>query len=213
MTNEEVVTLLDTPYIHVYDLQYAEGKHYYNASRREKSHLICLKNEEAFREATPDAVTCFVIILVRGEEPKLLLNREYRYPTGQFLVSPPAGIIDPEDTAFPVPALSAARREIVEETGITLESSDTLSLVNPMVFSSPGMTDESNALACAVIRRDSKPEIFQTGAVGTELFDGYQLYSRAEAMKLVKDGRDGHGITYSLYTFAALMWFLSDLWE
>ena len=32
-----------------------------------------------------------------GHEPCLLMNREFRYPTGQYLLSVPAGLIDPED--------------------------------------------------------------------------------------------------------------------
>ena len=86
-------------------------------------------------------------------------------------------------------------------------------LVNPLVFSTPGMTDESNALACAVIRRSEMPLMNQDGAVGSELFSGFRLLNHAEAMETIRNGRDEHGIFYSLYTWAGLMWFVSGLWK
>ena len=51
----------------------------------------------------PDAVSCVVIWNPSdddeksGHEPCLLMNREFRYPTGQYLLSVPAGLIEPED--------------------------------------------------------------------------------------------------------------------
>ena len=36
---EDVETLFESPYVRVYDLQYAPGKHYFNASRRKKEEL------------------------------------------------------------------------------------------------------------------------------------------------------------------------------
>ena len=161
----------------------------------------------------PDAVTCVVILKVKDEEPKLLLTKEYRYPAGQFLLSPPAGLLDPEDEAEKEPVLAAAKREIREETGIQLSDQDTLSVINPLLFSSPGMTDESNALACAVIHLEDLSALSQDGAVGSECFDGFRLLSAAQAREILKAGKDQDGLFYSVYTWAALMYFVSDLWR
>ena len=120
---ENVKTLFETKFIHVFDLQYEEGKHYYDASRRPLDKLMAIKSDEEFQNALPDAVTCFVILKIKGDEPKLLLAREYRYPAGQFLTSPPAGLLDPEDENAENPILATARREIQEETGIVLSVS------------------------------------------------------------------------------------------
>ena len=46
ITKDCVKTLLDGKFIKVYDLQYAEGKHYYDASRREAKDLAAVKTEE-----------------------------------------------------------------------------------------------------------------------------------------------------------------------
>ncbi len=213
LSSEKIQTLLENRFIKVYDLEYAPGKHYYNASRRTAGNLPCTKDEDAFKKMLPDAVSCFVILDIKDHEPLLLLSWEYRYPAGQFLLSVPAGLIDPEDASHPEPALCAAAREIHEETGLEILDGDNLTLVNPLVFSTPGMTDESNALACAIIHREEMPPMNQNGAVGSELFAGFRLLNHNEAMEIIRSGRDEHGIFYSLYTWAGLMWFVSGLWK
>ena len=210
---ENVVSLFESRFIKVFDLKYEEGKHYYDASRRPLDKLMAIKSDEEFCTALPDAVTCVVILEVNGEEPKLLLTREYRYPTGQFLLSPPAGLLDKEDEEQPEPMLSAAKREIEEETGIVLKDSDALFVINPLLFSSPGMTDESNALVCAVAHLDDLSCLSQQGAVGSECFDGFVLLTAEEAKETLKAGRDKEGCYYSVYTWSALMYFLSDMWK
>ena len=210
---ENVKPLFTSDYINVYDLQYAEGKHYYNASRRKLENLPAIKPDADFASMLPDAVTCVVIIKENGKEPKLLLTEEYRYPAGQFLLSPPAGLLDKEDAESGSPVLSAAKRELKEETGIELQENDTLTLINPLLFSSPGMTDESNALVCAVVSLNDLSSLSQKGAVGSELFHGFHLLSAKEAKEILKAGRDTKGIFYSVYTWAALMYFISDLWR
>lgn len=210
---ENIKPLFDSKFIKVFDLQYEEGKHYYDATRRSLDRLAAIKSDSEFRAMLPDAVTCVVILKVKDEEPKLLLTKEYRYPAGQFLLSPPAGLLDPEDEAEKEPVLAAAKREIQEETGIQLSEQDTLSVINPLLFSSPGMTDESNALACAVIHLEDLSALSQDGAVGSECFDGFRLLSAAQAKEILKAGKDQDGLFYSVYTWAALMYFVSDLWR
>ena len=210
---ENIEPLFDSKFIKVFDLQYEEGKHYYDATRRSLDRLAAIKSDSEFRAMLPDAVTCVVILKVKDEEPKLLLTKEYRYPAGQFLLSPPAGLLDPEDEAEKEPVLAAAKREIQEETGIQLSEQDTLSVINPLLFSSPGMTDESNALACAVIHLEDLSALSQDGAVGSECFDGFRLLSAAQAKEILKAGKDQDGLFYSVYTWAALMYFVSDLWR
>lgn len=213
ITKQNITPLFESKYIKVFDLQYTENSHYYNATRRPAENLVATKSNDEFRSMLPDAVTCVVILKIKGDEPRLLLSQEFRYPTGQFLLSPPAGLLDAEDEALENPILSAAAREIEEETGIKCKEGDMLTIINPLLFSSPGMTDESNALVCAVINLDDTSTLSQEGAVGSECFDGFKLLSVAEAKDILKAGRDTDGIFYSVYTWAALMYFISDLWR
>jgi ADP-ribose pyrophosphatase len=213
ITKNKVTPLFESKFIKVFDLEYEEGKHYFDATRRTKDNLMAIKTEEEFKRALPDAVSCVVILKIKDEEPKLLLTKEYRYPAGQFLLSPPAGLLDPEDASSAEPLLATAKREIEEETGLVLKKSDKLFTINPLLFSTPGMTDESNALVCAVIELDDTAKLSQEGAVGSECFDGFELITKEEAAKLLTDGRDKNGIFYSVFTWAALMYFVSGLWK
>ena len=210
---EHVKPLFESRFIRVFDLQYEEGKHYYDATRRQADALMAIKSDEEFKNALPDAVTCVVILNIKGQEPKLLLDYEYRYPAGQFLLSPPAGLLDPEDASCAEPLLATAKREIEEETGLVLAGTDKLFTINPLLFSTPGMTDESNALVCAVIALEDTNALSQEGAQGTECFNGFELITKEEATTLLQNGRDKNGIFYSVFTWAALMYFVSDLWK
>ena len=210
---ENVKPMFESRFIKVFDLQYEEGKHYFDATRRSADNLMAVKSDEEFKTALPDAVTCVVILNIRGEEPKLLLDYEYRYPAGQFLLSPPAGLLDPEDAQSHEPLLVTAKREIEEETGLILKETDRLFTINPLLFSTPGMTDESNALVCAVVNLEDTSTLSQEGALGTEYFNGFELITKEDASKLLQNGRDKNGIFYSVFTWATLMYFVSDLWK
>ncbi|MBP3871139.1 MAG: NUDIX hydrolase [Faecalicoccus sp.] len=207
---ENVETLLDARFIRLYDLQYAPGRHYFDASRRKKSDLVAIKSDEDFQSMLADAVSCVVIIKTPDREPRLLLSYEYRYPTGQYLLSVPAGLVDAEDKDTDNPLLETAKREIKEETGIDIKDSDQLFVVNPCLFSTPGMTDESNAIVCAIIETD-EIHVDQHGAVGSELFNGFTLLTKEDAKKILRDGKDAYGNYYSVYTWIGLMVFVTDI--
>lgn len=240
----KIKSLFESKFIKVFDLQYQEGRHYYNATRRDEEDLVATKSTEEFKKMLPDAVSCVVIWNPSdddeksGHEPCLLMNREFRYPTGQYLLSVPAGLIDREDVetisgykaqidmdnnnadsnAWTIEKnnsilIKTAMRELHEETGIVITEEDEVSVINPCLFSTPGMTDESNALVKIVLNRDSLNGMSQDGAVGGELFDGFDLLTKAQAKKILEDGVDEHGIYYSVYTWAALTYFVADLWR
>lgn len=210
---ENVETVYESRFIKVFDLQYAPGRHYFDATRHDRDNLTAIKTTEEFRAMLPDAVSCVLILKVSGQESLLCLNREYRFPAGQYLLSVPAGLLDLEDCEAEQPVFHAAVRELSEETGLVLQPQDAICMVNPLVFSTPGMTDESNALVQITLNRDTMPQLSQEGAVGGECFDGFVLLTKEEAAKLLRDGVDDQGIYYSVYTWMALMCFVTGLWE
>ena len=207
---QNIDTLCETKFLNCYDLRHAEGKHYFEASRRKKEDLVVRKTDAEFREMLPDAVTIAVVLHLPGNETRLLMSYEYRYPVGQFLLSPVAGLLDPEDRQSDSPLVNAAVREIREETGLTVKESDRVSVLNPCAFSTPGMTDESNAFLCAEITLENLDDLNQDGAVGTELFDGFELLDRERAERIFRTGRDDHGNFYSLAAWMVLSIFLSS---
>ena len=208
INKNRIETLYETRFLKCFDLQYAEGKHYYEASRREGKDLVARLSDDEFRKMLPDAVTIAVVLHLPDNQTRLLMSYEYRYPVGQFLLSPVAGLLDPEDKNSPDPLVSAAIREIKEETGLSVKESDRVYVLNPCAFSTPGMTDESNAFLCAEITLDSLETLNQNGAEGSELFDGFELLDRERARKIFASGRDEHGNFYSLAAWMVLGIFL-----
>lgn len=68
-----------------------------------------------------------------GEDPDLLLLRQYRYAAGGYLYEIPAGRLDPGEEP-----LECAHRELREETGCTAESMEEMCAP----FMTPGFADE-----------------------------------------------------------------------
>ena len=210
---ENVETIIDKKFIRLFDLKYEEGKHYFDATRRPIDEIVAIKDEDEFKKMLPDAVSC-VVVVNDGDEPKLLLSYEYRYPAGRFLLSVPAGLVDKADENADNPILETAKREIHEETGIVIDDTkDRIMVINPLLFSTPGMTDESNALVLAVLNDADLTALTQEGAEGQECFDGFVLLTKEEAKEVLKTGVDAKGHFYSVYTWAALMYFCNDMWK
>ena len=202
-----VETLLDTKFIKVFDLHQAPGQHYYNVSRRPLEETVMAMDDEAFASMVPDAVSLCVIWHEKGKEDRIVLNLEYRYPLGRYVLSVPAGLIDPEDRGQDREAAirAAAERELYEETGLSLKEGDRFTMLNPCLYSSPGLTDESNAMVRIDLYDHDAAELTQTHAVGTEKFEGFRLVTAEEARPLLFSG------VLSVYTWIGLSAFLFGL--
>ena len=206
--------LYDARFLKLYGLEYDNTTHgYLEVSRRNADELIALKGDEEMKQALPDAITCIVILKIAGQEPKLCLQGEFRYPAGRFLLSPPAGLIDAADRKSPEPMVTAARREIREEIGLELTDEDRVFVAAPFFYSSPGMTDEANGIVCAVAERSVMPALSDAGSEGIECFQNYYLVDRAEALDMIRSCRDRDGAFFSVYTWCALVYFVSGAWE
>jgi ADP-ribose pyrophosphatase len=86
-----------------------------------------------------------------GRQPKVLLVRQYRYPADQYLWELPAGRIDAGEQTLP-----AAKRELLEETGIRANNWKRLFCF----YVSPGFLDETMDifLATDLQQGDAHPE-------------------------------------------------------
>ena len=207
MMDYPVETMLDTPYVKVFDLQYAPGRHYFEATRRARADIVAEKDEAAFRSMVPDAVSICAVWHAEGQEDRMLLNREFRYPLGQTVLSVPAGLIDPEDRGRDreEAVRRAAERELYEETGIAVGEGDRFSMLHPCLFSSPGMTDESNAMARIDLYGHGEDELSQSHAEGSEKFEGFRMVTREEAKALMREE------PMSVYTWIGLAAFVMDM--
>lgn len=211
LIKENVEALFESKYIKTYDLTY-ENMHYYNATRRNKLDQVAMKSDEEFKTMMPDAVSC-VVIVETNEGYKLLLQYEFRYPCGQYLLSVPAGLIDPKDLDKPDPIVETAIREIKEETGITITASN-VKKISPVLFSTPGMSDESNALVEIMIKQEDLKQLSNDESEDTEMFAGFELLSKEDAIKIVKDEtRDKYGNYMSMFTLGGILYFITELWK
>lgn len=209
----EIKDIAKTPFISLYDLQYAEDQHYYVATRRDKRDLVAIKDEKSFREMLPDAVSAFLIIEVPNEEPRLLMTYEFRYPIGRYVLSIPSGLIDPADKETSDPLVTAIKREIKEETGIKLKPTDPIKVDQRVLFCTPGLTDESTGTVGIVAHLDDLSTLTQKGANGGEKFSGFVLASKKEVQDILDHGHDEHDHYYPMVTYAAMRYFLSDIWK
>ena len=211
ISKKKIDTIFENRFLNLYRMRYETNPNYLVASRRKLEDLVALKSDKEYREMRADAVTCVLVIKTPGEEPRVYFEREFRYPTGRFLLGPPAGLIDPQDGENGEdPRIAAAKREIREETGIVVKDTDKIYVANPFVYSSPGMTDESNAMVCAVVELPDLSSLTTEGSEGTEVFGEWSLYTKEEAKKLLETGRDDAGLYYTIYTWAVLMYFIYE---
>lgn len=208
----QVTELYGTRFVKLYDLEFEDGYHYFEASRREADDLLAVKDEEERNASLPDAVSTCLIIETPDDEPRMVLNYEYRYPTGQYVLGIPSGLVDARDYAEPEPLVAAMSREIAEETGIHLSGSDRIWVANPLLFCSPGLTDESTALLCAVAHLDDLSSLSHAGAEGSERFGSFELLTKAEVLKVLADGRDPNGQFYPMVAWVAMTYFATNLW-
>ena len=126
-----------------------------------------------------------------GHEPRVLLERQYRYATRNYLLELPAGSLDPGEKP-----LAAGKRELMEETGYRARQwKRALSF-----YPSPGFLDEIMTifLARGLTTGDAQPE-------ADESID-YQLVPLAQAIEMVLSGkiRDGK-------TIAGVLWLAESL--
>lgn len=108
-----------------------------------------------------------------GEDPVILLIRQYRYAADGFIYEIPAGRLEPGE-----PPETCAIRELREETGCTAEKMDHLYTM----YTTPGFTDEKIHLfvATGLTRGESALESDEfVEVVPTQL---------SAALKLIKDG-------------------------
>ncbi|MGI6607654.1 MAG: NUDIX domain-containing protein [Erysipelotrichaceae bacterium] len=199
---EKIKVLHQSEFLNFYDIGQTEGKSYYQASRRKKEDLVVLKSNEQLKKMNADGVGC--VVIVKGQEDRLFLNHEYRYPVGEFVLSVPAGLYENENEDV----FEAAKREIREETGLKAKE---IRMISPLLFSSPGMTDETNAMVCVFV--DDIEDYTSQNCEGGELFKGYSLLTKKQAIELLDKVCDEHNNYFSVYTHFALLYFISELWK
>lgn len=128
----DLIKETDFPHLNLFSMRYKDTRN------EEKSWVFASRSEhpKTFKTpATPDAV---VVVPLHREKQRLVIIKEFRVPLGGYQYGFPAGLVDRGEKS-----VEAARRELCEETGLTLVK---VLRQSPPVYSSSGMTDESISL-------------------------------------------------------------------
>ena len=119
----------------------------------------------------PDAV---VIVPFHTVKDKMVIIREYRVPLDGYEYGFPAGLVDNGESVE-----QAARRELMEETGLTASR---FIKISPPIYSSAGMTDES--VAMVYVECEGEPS--NSANTDSELIE-IRFISPDEALDLLND--------------------------
>lgn len=121
-----------------------------------------------------------------GNDPQILLIRQYRYAAEGYVYEVPAGRLEPGE----VPK-ECARRELLEETGCEAEGVEYLTTI----FTTPGFTDEKIHLfmATGVTTGEARPE--------SDEFVELQPRTVSQALRMIQAGeiQDAKTIVAILY--------------
>lgn len=122
-----------------------------------------------------------------GDDPQLLLLRQYRYAAESYVYEIPAGRLSPGEKPE-----ECARRELLEETGCTADR------VEPLItiFTTPGFTDEKIHLFMAAglnhgVTEHEKDEFIEVETVS--LSRALEMIERGE----IQDSKTLVGILYA----------------
>jgi ADP-ribose pyrophosphatase len=151
-----------------------------------------------------------VTIVAVTAEGRLILVEQYRVPLGRRAIELPAGLVDEADAGAEA-VKAAVERELREETGYTCERVEIVATGS----SSPGLTDELNALCLAQgLRRVAPVEYVDAGEGvmkqatlrGLEE-EGEQITvyeARFDGLRAWLDARSRQGVVVDLKVFGGL---------
>lgn len=168
MKFESIRKIIGGRFIHRYDITYRTedgGEKVYEMISRNGD----IRDQKELISSVPDAV---VLIMNDESGERILIDREFRLATGEWVYNFPAGLIDEGETPE-----ESAKRELWEETGLELYRVDDMI---PISYSAVGFSNETNV--CIVGR--ARGEFRKSTSAVEEIEPGW--YSKSEVRELLK---------------------------
>ncbi len=125
-----------------------------------------------------------VAMLPFFDDGSCCLIRQFRFVIGEYILEAPAGTLEPGEEP-----LAAARRELIEETGLDAETF----LSRGWIYTTPGFSDEviflyeARGLSPSSLHEKDEDEVIETVRVG-----------KSDLLAMVRDGRISDAKTISL---------------
>jgi ADP-ribose pyrophosphatase len=117
----------------------------YRDGDREGRWVFASRKQKPYQEKTQaDAAIIVPILLAPDQPPRLVLEKEYRVPVGDYVYGFPAGLLEEGENIE-----ATVRREMLEETGFEVVR---IKRITPPLYSSAGLTDETGALVFVDVR-------------------------------------------------------------
>jgi ADP-ribose pyrophosphatase len=137
-----VERLTNEKWINLFAATYRDGE-------RESRWVFASRKEKPYAPTPlPDAAVIVPLLIAPDQPPRLVLEKEYRVPVGDYVYGFPAGLIEDGDGVE-----ETVRREMLEETGLEVVR---VKRVTAALYSSSGLTDEASPLVFVDVR--STPE-------------------------------------------------------
>ena len=125
--------LTDCKWINLFEVFYT------HKSGRERSWVMCSRKARPIADAAAADAVMIIAIVQTENGPRLVVTKEFRVPIWDYEYGFPAGLIDGDEDISKTIA-----RELKEETGLEVVK---IHHTSRPVYSSAGMTDESNHMA------------------------------------------------------------------
>ncbi len=145
---------------------------YTNSENNLKKYEFVSRNKNLTKETFGNIPNNAVAIIAFDDEGRILLEKEYRLACNKWIYSFPAGLIDSGEDS-----VTAAKRELREETGLELYEVDD---ILPVVHSAMGISDDALTTVIGKARGEIKASIFADEEIETK------WYTKAEAKELLK---------------------------
>jgi len=169
MEFKKIEKIASGKFIHRYNITYITN------DGKEKVYEMISRDADmdSFEKLTCHPVDAVVMIMHNKEQTKVLINKEFRLACGKNVYNFPAGLIDPGEDA-----VTAAKRELWEETGLTLTRVDD---IIPESYSAVGFSNEKNIVVVGIAEGEFAPS---TSSV-EEIEAGW--YDKAQVRKLLSE--------------------------
>ena len=168
MKYQGIRKILEGKFITRYDVDYV------TAEGHSKTYEIISRNKDiqTLEQLQNRQANAVVMVMTDESGERILINREYRMAMAQWIYNFPAGLIDPGETPE-----ESARRELWEETGLTLTRIDDV-LDNS--YSAVGFANERNVCVFGT----AQGEFRKSTSDAEEIIPGW--YTKEEIKKLLR---------------------------